>query len=459
MEMKFDGSFDVNLPRKDVFEILSDPNKFAPMLPTFHSMEMKDDHTALVRIKVGIGRISGTASTELTLEEADAPVRARYVGRGKVMQGAYQMISAFDLEEIPNGGTRINWMGETQLVGKILSLAGGGLRGYAEKEINRLIGSLQEGLTPGAELPKAKPKREGWLARSIRKLRHHGDESQAVEEKAEIAATHARETFASQPREVREIQQQARERIARALQVNCQQQPLSRKEDGRLIRGRGLFVDDYKPAGTLHMALVRSPYAHARIKNIDTSAAEALPGVICTLSGDEISKQCQPFLQIGPEPCSAIKDYPLAVGKVRYQGDPVVAVVAESLRLAQDAVQLVEVEYETLDVIITCEQALQDEVLVHEDMGTNIDWQGVYEYGDLDKAFSEAAHVVKIDKLHFHRFGSTAVEPNAVVATWDDSLGGIDYLANTIMTIPITMISMALGVSADHIRLRTHDIG
>ncbi|MCU7930757.1 MAG: molybdopterin-dependent oxidoreductase [Candidatus Thiodiazotropha sp. (ex Codakia rugifera)] len=459
MEMKFDGSFDVDLPRNEVFDILSDPRKFAPMLPTFHSMEMKDDRTALVRIKVGIGRISGTASTELTLEEADAPVRARYVGRGKVMQGAYQMISAFDLEEIPKGGTRINWMGETQLVGKILSLAGGGLRGYAEKEINRLISSLQEGLTPGAELPKAKPKHEGWLARSIRRLRHQDDEPQAAGKAPESAVPQGVETLARQPQEVQDIQKEARQRIAQTLGVNRQQKPLSRKEDNRLIRGRGLFVDDYKPGGTLHMALVRSPYAHAKILNIDTSAADALPGVVCTLIGDEISQQCQPFLQIGPEPCDAIKDYPLAVGKVRYQGDPVVAVVAESLRLAQDAVQLVEVEYETLDVIITCEQALQDEVLIHEDMGTNIDWQGVYEYGDLDKAFSEATHIVKIDKLHFHRFGSTAVEPNAVVATWDDSLGGIDYLANTIMTIPITMISMALGVSADHIRLRTHDIG
>ncbi|MCU7854894.1 MAG: SRPBCC family protein, partial [Candidatus Thiodiazotropha sp. (ex Lucinoma borealis)] len=196
MEMKFDGSFDVDLPRNEVFEILSDPRKFAPMLPTFHSMEMKDDRTALVRIKVGIGRISGTASTELTLEEADAPVRARYVGRGKVMQGAYQMISAFDLEAMPNGGTRINWMGETQLVGKILSLAGGGLRGYAEKEINRLIGSLQEGLTPGAELPKAKPKHEGWLARSIRRLRHQDDQPQAAEEAPEGAAPQGAETLA-----------------------------------------------------------------------------------------------------------------------------------------------------------------------------------------------------------------------------------------------------------------------
>ena len=149
MEMKFKGAFDVSLPRAEVFEVLCDPQKFAPMLPTFHSLEMKDENTVNVRVKVGIGRIRGTASTDLTLEESEPPVHARYVGRGKVMQSAYQLSYTFDLEDTSSGGTQINWASDTELAGKILSLAGGGLRGYAEKEINNLFLSMQQGLKIG----------------------------------------------------------------------------------------------------------------------------------------------------------------------------------------------------------------------------------------------------------------------------------------------------------------------
>src|SRR5580698_10734888 len=108
-----------------------------------------------------------------------------------------------------------------------------------------------------------------------------------------------------------------------------------------------------------YLRFVRSPYAHARIVSVDTSAAEILAGVVCVLNGAEIAAQTQPFIEIGPEPCAKIKDYPLAVSKVRYQGEPVVAVVAESPALADDAAELVQVEYDALDPVIDAEQALK----------------------------------------------------------------------------------------------------
>ena len=312
MEMKFKGTFDVTLPRGEVYEVLCDPRKFTPMLPTFHSMEMKDEKTANVKIKIGIGRIRGTASTDLTLEEAEAPVHARYVGRGKVMQSAYQISYTFDLEDAPGGGTTINWAGDTELAGKILSLAGGGLKGYAEKEINSLILSVQQGLVPGAPPIMAPPVRVSWLTRLLSWLR--GDKKeQAVEQPVPQQAVQVQAPgLAAQPDEVRQTQQEARDRIGRLLQVERSEKPMGRKEDSRLVRGRGLFVDDYKPAGALHMSLLRSPYAHARIVKIDTTAAEAVPGVFCTLTGEELAAQVQPFLQIGEEPGALIEDYPLA---------------------------------------------------------------------------------------------------------------------------------------------------
>jgi CO/xanthine dehydrogenase Mo-binding subunit/carbon monoxide dehydrogenase subunit G len=460
MEMKFDGEFKIDLPREEVFEILSDPEKFAPLFPTFHSMEMKDERTANLKVKVGIGKIIATSTTELTLEEATPPLRARYVGKGNVMQGAYQMISSFDLEEV-EGGTLVKWQGETILVGKILSIAGGGLRGYAEKEIKKLITSLQEALSPEAQAAKLQAQSQaqsrGWFSRLIKFLFGADKNNVATPENVTAAPTDSI-SYAPHPADALTLKQESKQKINDILNVKRTEQKLGRKEDKRLITGQGLFVDDYQPGGSLHMCLVRSPYAHAKILSIDVSKAEALPGVICTITGKEVAEQTQPFIQIGPEPSALIQDFCLAVNKVRHQGDPVVAVIAESKHIAADAIQLVEVSYETLPVVISCEDAQKDETVLHEEAGTNQTWQGVYEYGDVDKAFEEAAHVIKIDHLKFHRFSSTALESNAVVATWDKR-DEIDFFCNTIMTVPIAMIAPALNVRSDQIRLRTHDIG
>jgi 2-furoyl-CoA dehydrogenase large subunit len=205
---------------------------------------------------------------------------------------------------------------------------------------------------------------------------------------------------------------------------------LPRKEDNRLLRGRGKFVDDIKLRDMLYLKFVRSPYAHAKLSSVDTSGAEAVSGVVCTLTGAEIAKQTQPFIEIGPEPFARIKDYPLAVSKVRYQGEPVAAVVASSPHIADDAAELVQVDYQPLDALVDAEEALKDGVLLHEEAGTNRVWRGVFEYGDVEKAFREAAHIIKIDRLHFHRFSSTPLENNAVIGQWDQKDEQIYYWCN-----------------------------
>ena len=95
------------------------------------------------------------------------------------------------------------------------------------------------------------------------------------------------------------------------------------------------------------------------------------------------------------------------MGKVRYQGEPVVAVAAENPRIAEDAAELVQVDYSPLEPVIDTEEAITSNSLLHEAAGTNAIWNGEWEFGDVDKAFQEAAHVVEIDRLHFHRFWST----------------------------------------------------
>jgi len=235
---------------------------------------------------------------------------------------------------------------------------------------------------------------------------------------------------------------------------------LARKEDNRLLRGRGKFIDDIRLHDMLYLKFVRSPYAHARVTSLDTAAAEALPGVICTLTGAEIAHQTNPFIEIGPDPFARIKDYPLAVSKVRYQGEPVAAVIATSPQIADDAAEFVQVDYESLEVVVDGEEALKDSVLLHEEAGTNRVWRGIFEYGDIEKAFREAAHIVRIDKMHFHRFSSTPLENNAVIGQWDAKDEHIYYWCNnSFPSFAMQFIAAHLGTPIDRIRVQTFDIG
>jgi CO/xanthine dehydrogenase Mo-binding subunit len=237
-------------------------------------------------------------------------------------------------------------------------------------------------------------------------------------------------------------------------------QALPRKEENRLLRGRGKFADDIKLREMLYLKFVRSPYAHAKIVRVDIAAADNLAGVICVLTGAEIAAQTQPFIEIGPDPCARIKDYPLAVSKVRYQGEPVVAVVAESPSLADDGAELVQIEYEALDPVVDAEAALTDKSILHGEAGTNRVWNGVFEYGDVDKAFREAAYVVNIDRMHFHRFSSTPLENNVVIAQWNPKDDRIYYECNnSFPSFAIQFLSAHLGVQIDRIRVETSDIG
>ena len=235
---------------------------------------------------------------------------------------------------------------------------------------------------------------------------------------------------------------------------------LARKEEGRLLRGRGKFSDDIKLREMLYLNFVRSPYAHAKILSIDTSPADALPSVVCTLTGAEIALQTQPFIEIGPEPFARIKDYPLAVSKVRYQGEPVAAVVAKSAAFAEDAAELVQVDYGQLEPVIDAEGSLTNASILHEEAGTNRVWNGVFEYGDVSSAFKEAAYIVDIDRLHFHRFSSTPLENNVVIAEWDAKDDRIYYSCNnSFPSFAIQFLAAHLNVHIDRIRVETFDIG
>src|SRR5207248_10619067 len=201
-------------------------------------------------------------------------------------------------------------------------------------------------------------------------------------------------------------------------------QSVPRKEDKRLTQGEGVFVDDVKRHGMGYVHFVRSPYAHAHITSIDVSKAEEIKGVYGTLTGEEVASLTDPFFQLATPPGARVKDYALAVGKVRYVGEAVVAVVAETRELARDASELVEVEYEPLPAVVDARKAQDGEApILHEDSGSNLMWEGVYEWGDLDAAFAEADQVVKSELLHFHRFNSTPLETDGALVEYNRGTG------------------------------------
>ncbi len=238
-------------------------------------------------------------------------------------------------------------------------------------------------------------------------------------------------------------------------------QSLPRKEDGRLLQGQGVFVDDIKRHNMGFAHFVRSPYGHALIKSVDVAAALAVPGVYGTLTGDEVATLTDPFFQLSTPPGNEIKDYALAVGRVRFVGDPVAIVVAETRELARDAAELVEVDYEPLEAIVDARHALdQDAPILHPDAGSNLVWEGTYEWGSWQDAVSEADRIVKIPELHFDRFNSTPLECDGALVEYNRGTGQWTiYCNNQFPGFAAIMMGPAIRTGLDKLRFVTQDIG
>src|SRR5215467_6692245 len=176
---------------------------------------------------------------------------------------------------------------------------------------------------------------------------------------------------------------------------------VKRKEDDRFIRGKGNYVDDVKLPNMLHMAILRSPLAHAKIRSIDTSRASALPGVVAVVTGELMAQHNLAWMPTLSSDTQAV----LATDKVRFQGQEVAAVVAEDPYIAKDALELIDVDYEPLEAIVTPQQALADGAPVIRDEKEGQTDNHVYhwEAGDreaTERAFAEADRVVSLDTYY-----------------------------------------------------------
>ncbi|MDO8362819.1 MAG: molybdopterin-dependent oxidoreductase [Actinomycetota bacterium] len=241
---------------------------------------------------------------------------------------------------------------------------------------------------------------------------------------------------------------------------------LLRREDPALLTGEAKYTNDLHLPGALHLALVRSPHAHARIVSIDLSAAKAAAGVVAAYTGAELAG-----LWAAPMPCAwpvtaDMKNpahFPVATTKVAYVGDAVAVVLATSETAARDAVELVDVRYDKLPAVIDLEDALSDRVVIHDELGTNKSYKWDLKIegheGAIDQAFAAAAHTVK-ERYVQQRLLPMAMEPRAVAAVPQPFGGDMTlYSATQVPHILKVMTALTLGIPEHQMRVVCPAVG
>ena len=231
-------------------------------------------------------------------------------------------------------------------------------------------------------------------------------------------------------------------------------QSIVRVEDSALLTGRGRFIDDIGVhPGTLHAAFLRSPHAHADIVSIDVSQAMQARGVVAVLHGEDI-KALTSSLVVGVK--APVECWPMAVGRVRYVGEPVAIVVATDRYRAEDAIDLIDVRYAPRPAVVDPLKALSPEApVLHDGFAGNVASDRSFRYGDPEQAFASASHRISID-VSYPRNSCTPIETYGVVADYNPGEDAYDVLANFQGPFSIhAVLSRALKVPGNRLRLRT----
>jgi aerobic carbon-monoxide dehydrogenase large subunit len=235
---------------------------------------------------------------------------------------------------------------------------------------------------------------------------------------------------------------------------------MPRKEDGRFIRGKGNYVDDVRLPQMLHSAILRSPYAHARINSVDTSAALELSGVHAVITGEDLAEQGLAWMPTLAGDTQAV----LATDKVRFQGQEVAFVVADDTYIAQDALELIDVDYEPLDPVIDSRKALDENAPVIRDDKDGKDDNSIFfwDAGDKEatgKAFEEAEVKVR-QEMYYPRIHPAPMETCGAVADYDVSTGEMTvHLTSQAPHAHRTLFAIVSGLPEHQIRIISPDIG
>ena len=238
---------------------------------------------------------------------------------------------------------------------------------------------------------------------------------------------------------------------------------VERKEDSPLLQGQAQWVDNMGGPGTVYLGLVRSPYAHARIRSVDVAPALAHADVVAAWTGADLADEWAgslPCAWLPTEDTNAPPHQPLATDKVRHAGDAVAVVAATSRAAAEDAVWLVEVDYEPLPAAVDAEAALaEDAPLVHEEFGTNRCFTWTLEAGEVDRLFAEAAVTVK-ERYRQQRLIPNAIEPRAVFVQPVPAAGEYTMWSTTqVPHIARVTLSGVVGIPEAKLRVIAPDVG
>src|SRR6478672_11035570 len=230
----------------------------------------------------------------------------------------------------------------------------------------------------------------------------------------------------------------------------------------RLLQGRGLYVSDMELPRMVHVAFGRSPHAHAKIRNIDADAAKRAPGVIAVVTGEVLATIITPWVGVLSH-LKGLKSAPqhaIAIDRVCWQGEAVAAVVATSRAVAEDAAEIVRVEYEELDAVTDMRAALDPETLViHPLLGDNLAFERNLDAGAVDGAFAGSDEVVEADFV-FGRHTGVTLEPRAVVADWNVAEERLTiYQGTQALHMVQNLAALHLGLEESQVRVVCKDVG
>jgi carbon-monoxide dehydrogenase large subunit len=230
----------------------------------------------------------------------------------------------------------------------------------------------------------------------------------------------------------------------------------------RLLQGRGLYVSDLELPRMTHVVFVRSPYAHAKILAIDTSASKKMPGVMAVVTGEELAAVITPWVGVLSH-LKGLKSAPqraIAVDRVCWQGEAVVAVVATSRAAAEDAAEAIAIDYEELPVVTDMRTALDPETpVIHASLGDNLAFERVLDAGAVDAAFAGSDEVVEAEFV-FGRHTGVTLEPRAVVADWNAAEARLTIYQGTQAPHMVQNIAaLHLGLEEAQVRVICKDVG
>src|SRR5690349_5195000 len=238
-------------------------------------------------------------------------------------------------------------------------------------------------------------------------------------------------------------------------------QSVPRANAQRLLQGRGTFTDDLRFPRLAHVAFFRSPYAHARIKKLHLEKAAKGKGVIAVFDGPKVAEYCTPWVAVLGH-LKGIKSPPqhaIAIERACWQGEAVAAVVAESRSQAEDAVALIEAEWQELPVVVEMDDALAGRNVIHPDLGDNICFKREHDTGGVDDAFASAAVVVE-ETFHFGRHTGVCLEGRAILADYNAGEHSLTvYQATQAPHMMQDVFSRHLGIPEANVRVITKDVG